>query len=199
MVRRLLIKIHKTAKPGRSPKREGLKYRGPRNDEVWLFDSNECFFKCVYVCVCAIMHAHACVEFSCTELKEGLESDAGCALVLSGALTCSWESRGNSEQSCSSARRDIANSPSKREGGYHNYWRRFRNLPYLWFLSLVQAALTRSLATMRTDFALLLTAALLLDTFWVRVFRWHRFFPCLGVVGIRGATSQCAAVESKLV
>lgn len=91
MVRRPLIKIHKTANPGKSPKREGLKYRGQRNDEVWLFDSNECFFKCVYVCVCAIVRARArvCVEFSCTELKEGLESDAGCALVLSGALTCS--------------------------------------------------------------------------------------------------------------
>lgn len=53
---------------------------------VWLQDptrSYECVFKCVRE------------EFSCTGSYEGVgERDAGCALELSAALTCTPESRG---------------------------------------------------------------------------------------------------------
>lgn len=62
--------------------------------------------------------------------------------------------------------------------------------------SLVQAALTRSLATMRTDFALVLTAALLLDTFWVRFFGEYSFFCVEELWEYEGATSRRAGVES---
>ena len=62
------------------------------------------------------------------------------------------------------ARRDLTKRLSNK-GDLHNYLRRFANLSSFWFL--VQAALARSLATMRTDFALVLTAALLFDTFGV--------------------------------
>lgn len=53
---------------------------------------------------------------------------------------------------------------------------------------------------MRTDFALVLTAALLLDTFWVRfvilVFLVARLVLCGGVVRVRGAAAQRAGGES---
>lgn len=90
--------------------------------------------------------------------------------MLSAALTCSWESRGKSEQSCSApteSEEGPTQQPDREDGNYTPT--RGKNPEPALLLPLPSAPLARPPATMRADFALVLTAVLLLDAFWVRL------------------------------
>lgn len=102
-----------------------------------------------------------------------------CALMPSAALTCSWESRGKSEQSCSApteSEEGRSQQPDPKTGITLQPGGRVPSLASLCpslcpsFCPSLCPRPLGSLATMRSDFALVLTAALLLDAFWVRFF-----------------------------
>lgn len=111
-----------------------------------------------------------------------------CALMPSAALTCSWESLGKSEQSCSAlteSEEGRTQQPDPKTGITLQPGGRIPSLP-----SLCPSLCPRPpgpLATMRSDFALVLTAALLLDAFWVRfLFSAVRFLRA--ELWVRGAS-----------
>lgn len=121
-----------------------------------------------------------------------------CALMPSAALTCSWESRGKSEQSCSApteSEEGRSQQPDPKTGITLQPGGRVPNLA-----SLCPSFCPRplgSLATMRSDFALVLTAALLLDVFWVRFSVSRCAFYPRGVAGSGRILFQSAGVGRK--
>lgn len=115
--------------------------------------------------------------------------------MLSAALTCSWESRGKSEQSCSAlteSEEGATQQPDREDGNYSPT--RGKNPEPALRPPLPSAPLARPPATMRADFALVLTAVLLLDAFRVRFRLFLR-----AELRVRGASSWiCRRRRKKL-